>query len=795
MARKRRKRAKSRTRMWPALLVIVLTAGILAATYYGITRLFAGVDPEGSLSIPGLVSVEEDYSPVIQPAADGTSAYFGSLPSDYDFRVLAPGLDAAGLAGAAGLTAEDGSTVELTATARSGGYDLSPVGGSYLPGQTYRLSLPEGVHFVAENLKSFRTLYFSTRREASSAISFQKNTVILKPDDILENKGDTLLLRGGACKAGNIIILPAGPGDDAPRALHADTAEESLDGLTVTTSEPDLSDVFRSLSLSGRFTFQIGQIDIATLQNPGVDVEDLSGGNSIKIRATFQTSGQSDGSGSKLVLVYEDQPELALDIQSDGRIAASLYSSGAVTLSWENSGPVGDDIDTLTREQLIDALQAILSQTASGHDQHITLMTAQVSADESPLAISLSLQADLAEVFRGGLSAQLTSDGVFTASTRMFHNTAVAFGSTNAQSATCSVNLFGNTQLAGAVTMKAQVSLLQFSGTELSIRRGWQVDAGGQLLAGESLWTSYPDQKEVDLTLGFLSVATDSRMTGSVTGTVISTDPDTSDLLCAEGQAAQIGPWGSSLLPAALSAPAAVQFDETQDSVALPAIEMSALNLMDNKLVFSQADPASLLFLLNRVQLFVEDGQIILPADLALGDHAVDISLDGIPDVRGVLTLTKIKPALSADLRLIRRLLSLHKADAIALMDAAYTQVAAGADGWLDGYYYAGSGLTLCFYPPGMPADPEHGITEDDLDRVQFVYCEDKTDINDARVGMSPAQIKTVLGQPLAYYPASDYFMLDVNTFIVEDLSISFAGTGDSDETQYAYIRLAPAAP
>ena len=91
----------------------------------------------------------------------------------------------------------------------------------------------------------------------------------------------------------------------------------------------------------------------------------------------------------------------------------------------------------------------------------------------------------------------------------------------------------------------------------------------------------------------------------------------------------------------------------------------------------------------------LENGQLPLPASLPLGDTAITVSLNSDQSIQSILTLTKIKPLLSADMRHIADLLKMHKAEVLALLGSDYTRTPIGADGWMDGYAYAASGLTL----------------------------------------------------------------------------------------------------
>lgn len=799
MARRTRKRARSRVRLWPALLGLVIAAGIFAATYYGITRLLAGVVPAGRLEMPGLAAVEIDDVPGVQASADGSAAYFGELPPDYAFKVATSGISAEELTELIEMTDGNGSKINLQAGSRQNSYVIRPVSGDYLPGGTYKITLPDAAQFTAENLQPYRTIYFSIARDAAEEMTFQKNVVEISSHDIINSDGPALLLRSGTCKAGNILILPDPASNGAAsRAVHVDTASESIDGLLITASEPALGDVFRAISLHGRYMIQTSQISISTARREGLEVIDLSGGNMLKIQAIISTEATSATPALKMTLTYEDQPEFLIDLQDENSFAFSLISNGTITLDYEYKADDAAYADTadLSRAEIISALQTELAKNPAMFEDAITLMQASINPAGSALSIQLALDLDLAAVLRGSMAGQLAEDVASTAGTRLFAGEELAFGSNDMLSSAGTVRLLGSGTANGALTLKSDISLLQFAGAKISVRRNWQVDAAGSITGEFVGWTSQAGQQSGDLPLGYCSASRNDLAVGTMANQTNGTYGSFDNLFCFISEDRVFGPLGTPKLPLDLSANAKIEFDETMTEAALPPISLQFLDLEINEITTETADPSNLLLLLDRVQLFVENGQLILPANLANGDHEVIISLPGIPDVKGSLTLTKVKPSLSSDLRQIARLLGLpglsglHKADAIALMGSSYTQVPAGADGWLDGYYYEQSGLTLCFYPANMAPDPDRGITEDDLDRVVMVYCEDKTDINDARVGMSPRDIKAVLGEPATYYPASEYFMLDVSTYNIGGLSISFAGTGEDVETQYAYITL-----
>jgi hypothetical protein len=240
----------------------------------------------------------------------------------------------------------------------------------------------------------------------------------------------------------------------------------------------------------------------------------------------------------------------------------------------------------------------------------------------------------------------------------------------------------------------------------------------------------------------------------------------------------------------ALIIPDVLTFDETMTLGTLPAISLQSYDLNQMSLVTADAGLVNLQFSLNGIILPLVGGQLTLPADLPLGNTTITVSLSSDPTIQSKLTLVKKKPALTADLRHIAGLLTMHKTEVLALLGSGFAETAIGADGWMDGYYYAATGLTLAFYPEGMSADPANGITTSDLDRVIFVYCENKTDINGARVGMTPVEIAAILGAPAKFFPATDYFPLNVYRYVIEGLEIDFVSEGDARATRYAYVTL-----
>ncbi len=144
---------------------------------------------------------------------------------------------------------------------------------------------------------------------------------------------------------------------------------------------------------------------------------------------------------------------------------------------------------------------------------------------------------------------------------------------------------------------------------------------------------------------------------------------------------------------------------------------------------------------------------------------------------------------LSADLQKIKHLLTLHNADALAYMGGDYTETPASVDGWMEGYYYPASGLTLCFYPTGLIADPEGGIPAEDLDRCIIVYCESMTDANGTHVGMTPNQIKAVLGEPTKIFLPGETTPMTTYLFFIDGIEISYVSIGDDEATSTLYVK------
>ena len=87
-----------------------------------------------------------------------------------------------------------------------------------------------------------------------------------------------------------------------------------------------------------------------------------------------------------------------------------------------------------------------------------------------------------------------------------------------------------------------------------------------------------------------------------------------------------------------------------------------------------------------------------------------------------------------------------------------------------------------------MTASTADGITEDDLDRVIFVYCDDKTDLNSARVGMTPQQVAAILGTPTQFFAANDYYPMNTYRYVIGALEIDFVSSGDDQPTVFAYL-------
>ena len=152
------------------------------------------------------------------------------------------------------------------------------------------------------------------------------------------------------------------------------------------------------------------------------------------------------------------------------------------------------------------------------------------------------------------------------------------------------------------------------------------------------------------------------------------------------------------------------------------------------------------------------------------------------------ITFVREQNALSDDLMLISTLLGMKREDAVKMLGKNYTVEDTGGEGWLEGYYYADRGMTLAFYPAGTNANPSIGIEEKDLNSVLAVSCDEKVDINGARVGMNLNQIKAVLGNPTKIVKADASYPNDIVYFEVSGLSISFRMGGKNDASNLANI-------
>lgn len=188
-------------------------------------------------------------------------------------------------------------------------------------------------------------------------------------------------------------------------------------------------------------------------------------------------------------------------------------------------------------------------------------------------------------------------------------------------------------------------------------------------------------------------------------------------------------------------------------------------------------------------QALVSGGDIAV----TLNDDAAQVQIiteNKITKDQRIYTVTFIHEpsALSGDLKLVSDLLGRTREEAVSMLGDGYTIIATGGEGWCEGYYYADKGLTLSFYPEDMEADPQYGIYEQDLNRVLDVWCDEKVDINGARVGMTLDQLISALGEPVQVVYANEYYPVDVVFFQIEDLSVSFRMGGDHYTADLAVI-------
>jgi hypothetical protein len=146
------------------------------------------------------------------------------------------------------------------------------------------------------------------------------------------------------------------------------------------------------------------------------------------------------------------------------------------------------------------------------------------------------------------------------------------------------------------------------------------------------------------------------------------------------------------------------------------------------------------------------------------------------------------KNHLSDDLQLITKLLGMTKTEAVSLLGKTYTIVDSGGEGWLEGYYFAEKGMTLSFYKKGTIVDPSKGIKAEDFNKVLAVSCNEKVDLNGARVGMTLNQFKAALGNPTKIIKADESYPVDIVYFKVSTLSISVRLGGNNGTVDFINI-------
>lgn len=782
------------------LVGLALCFGIYLG-FNGLTGIFSAT--RTIMDTPTLKLVTQDKPPLLRALTDGSGAFYSDLPVDYSFRIKGTdGTTANDLLKLVKISDREGRIIELQAVPDSVGFAVIPVSGTYVPGQRYKIELLSPAVFVAADMAPWQTIYFSIFQEAVDQISFQNNVISSHLADFVSVDGQKLIMKSGSFRVGNILLLPAAnePGA-ALKAYKVVSVAAKGDNFEITTSEPAFDEIFKSVNLNGRYAVQADQIEIDTAAIEEklksafgfaeVKATNKSSADILKIEIAMSDKLPSDSAYApaySILLTYEDRPEFALNLESSGQFAFNYISSGSLQFSinfiQENAQLNPDVVDSLTKTVVADLIDANLKLDPYRNSSLIPLIDAQIFSDSSPLSVHLQIDLPWAALLNGVFTAQINTVNAFDAELEYFAGKPLVMANASPTASQLQgLTLIGRAEYSGALQTRVDLSLLQYAEISLMSESLWHSEVWGQFKD----WTSNPTFAAQEFN-GYLKSTGSSAIHGQLTSRIGEQNHFFPDLKFFESPEVVLGPFGSLNLPLAITVSQAVTFDETTALAALPTISVDFYNLEFKQKQTMPVEAKDLTFKLGDSIITLENGQLPLPASLPLGDTAITVSLNSDQSIQSILTLTKIKPLLSADMRHIADLLKMHKAEVLALLGSDYTRTPIGADGWMDGYAYAASGLTLAFYPEGMTASTADGITEDDLDRVIFVYCDDKTDLNSARVGMTPQQVAAILGTPTQFFAANDYYPMNTYRYVIGALEIDFVSSGDDQPTVFAYL-------
>lgn len=784
---------------------LVVGLALCVAVYFGFSALTAAFSTTRTiLDTPGLLLVTQDKPPLLRALADGTAAFYSDLPVDYSFRIKgADGTTANDLLKIVKITDSQGRTIELQAVPDSVGFAVVPVSGAYAPGERYAIDLLAPAVFIAEDMAPWQTIYFSIFQNEVDQLAFQNNVISNHLTDFFSVEGQKLIMKSGSFRAGNILLLPASNESGAAlKAYKIVTVAAQGKNFEITTSEPAFDEVFKAISLNGRYAVQADQVkmDTSAIEEKlksdfgfsVASVTNQSTADSFKIAIELSNTPPTESSAIKpgyiIMLTYEDRPEFALNLQSNGQFALNYISDGTLQINirfLQDGAQLNPDvIDSLTKVVVADLIDANLKLDPYRNSSLIPLIDAQIFSDSSPLLVHLEVDLPWTALLNGFFTAQMNIVNAFDAELEYFAGKplVMAIASPTA-SQLQGLTLIGSAEYSGALQTRVEMSLLQYAKISLSSENLWHTEIRGQFKD----WTSNPTFAAQEFN-GYLMSSGSSAIHGQLFSQFGDQKHNFPDLNFFESPEVTLGPFGTLNLPLAMHISQAITFDETITMTDLPAFSVDFYNLELRQNQTLPIEVKDLTFRIGDSIINLENGQLPLPASLPLGDTTITVSLTSDPVIQAALTLTKVKPLLSADLRYIADLLKMHKAEVLALLGSEYTRTPIGADGWMDGYAYAASGLTLAFYPEGMAALPDEGITEDDLDRVIFVYCDDKTDINGARVGMTPTQVAAVLGAPTQFFAANEYYPMNTYRYVIDSLEIDFVSSADDQATIFAYM-------
>lgn len=311
-------------------IIILLIAGI--ATFFILNK--SNNKGNDNFDIGETINIEEPLDYLVE--SENGEYFLIKVNSDIKFKVTANNEEPKYK-----VTDEEEMEVKTTLTKVDTYYEIAN-DKNYEAGKTYKLTL-ENATFVEEKLKDIKVLNFTIVRPNSNVQVLNKNVKKVNNKiitNIRENGDNFILTSKNKYESGDILYFE---NESDIKAFKVDNVSKENNNYTITTTTPELKEVYKELDIYGEFTPQITDF---------ISNEELKE----YIKVALRESSILNCLGTTVYAAENDDELIQIDIkpQEDGSIKA------IITLNLQGDGNSFIDLEKMKNHEAVFEMELTL---------------------------------------------------------------------------------------------------------------------------------------------------------------------------------------------------------------------------------------------------------------------------------------------------------------------------------------------------------------------------------------------------------------------------------------------------